>query len=201
MPSSRTDLTGANSKAPANLDAQILDRESSLAALQLKSELDPSIRSNFESSLSKFQSERTLVQERLVSYKYPILLSPNEIVAEIFAHYFVPVYPLCPPLADLLSPAVLTLICRQWRAVAMEYPTLWRGVSLSASSIPVNRPLLFDSNAHGIAAHDIKTEHALYFTFKAHLEWNQNTIGWVIEKDEVGDFGELEYARRGVASW
>jgi hypothetical protein len=60
---------------------------------------------------------------------------------------------------------------------------------------------VFDSNAHGAAAHDIMTEHALYFTFKAHLEWNQNTIGWVIEKDEAGDFGELEYARRGVASW
>ncbi|KAJ7678118.1 hypothetical protein DFH06DRAFT_1422657 [Mycena polygramma] len=52
---------------------------------------------------------------------------PNEITSEIFLH-FLPVYPLCPPLIGTLSPILLTLICRQWREIALATPALWRAI-------------------------------------------------------------------------
>ncbi|KAJ7935126.1 hypothetical protein B0H13DRAFT_2472932 [Mycena leptocephala] len=90
----------------ADLEAQILDLERSLSALR---------------------NEKVLVQERLDAYKYPVLTLPNEIVSEIFIH-FLPVYPLCPPLAGILSPTSLTQICRKWRDIALATPALWRAL-------------------------------------------------------------------------
>ncbi|KAJ7882301.1 hypothetical protein B0H13DRAFT_1629544, partial [Mycena leptocephala] len=87
----------------ADIEARILELERSLAALRL---------------------QKTVVQERLDSYKYPVLRLPNEIVSEIFTH-FLPIYPLCPPVAGLLSPTVLTHICRKWREIALTTPDLW----------------------------------------------------------------------------
>ncbi|KAJ7931906.1 hypothetical protein B0H13DRAFT_1593795, partial [Mycena leptocephala] len=52
---------------------------------------------------------------------------PNEIVAEIFIH-FLPVYPLCPPSSGILSPTVLTHICRKWREIALGIPALWQAL-------------------------------------------------------------------------
>ncbi|KAJ7161185.1 hypothetical protein C8R46DRAFT_1353803 [Mycena filopes] len=74
--------------------------------------------------------QRLLVQERLESYKYPVLTLPNEIVSEIFVH-FLPIYPECPPLTGILSPTNLTHICRDWREVALATPTLWRAIHFS----------------------------------------------------------------------
>ncbi|KAJ7161182.1 hypothetical protein C8R46DRAFT_1001146 [Mycena filopes] len=93
----------------AELDAQILDLERALSALRV---------------------QRLLVQERLESYKYPVLTLPNEIVSEIFVH-FLPIYPECPPLTGVLSPTNLTHICRDWREVALATPTLWRAIHFS----------------------------------------------------------------------
>ncbi|KAJ7882302.1 hypothetical protein B0H13DRAFT_1629547 [Mycena leptocephala] len=93
----------------ADIEARILDLEHCLVELRL---------------------EKIPVQERLESYKYPVLQLPNEIVAEIFMH-FLPIYPLCPPFAGLLSPTVLTHICRKWRDIALTTPDLWRAISLS----------------------------------------------------------------------
>jgi hypothetical protein len=78
----------------AGLDAdriQILDLERSLSALRIK---------------------KALAQERLNSYKYPVLIFPKEIISEIFIH-FLPPYPLCPPITGIFSPAHLTHICRR----------------------------------------------------------------------------------------
>ncbi|KAJ7648699.1 hypothetical protein DFH06DRAFT_572288 [Mycena polygramma] len=61
---------------------------------------------------------------------YPVLTLPNEIVSEIFFN-FLPVYPLCPPLVGILSPTILTQICRHWRAIAIEMSILWRAMSFS----------------------------------------------------------------------
>jgi hypothetical protein len=99
----------------ADLEAQILDLERSISALRI---------------------EKVLVQERLDSYKYPVLTLPNEIVSEIFVH-FLPVYPLCPPLTGILSPTSLTQICRKWRDVALATPTLWRALQLTDERVPV----------------------------------------------------------------
>ncbi|KAJ7883947.1 hypothetical protein B0H13DRAFT_2667062 [Mycena leptocephala] len=62
---------------------------------------------DLERTLAELRLEKTIVQERLDSYKYPVLQLPNEIVSEIFTH-FLPIYPLCPPVAGFLSPTVLT---------------------------------------------------------------------------------------------
>ncbi|KAJ6474423.1 hypothetical protein C8R47DRAFT_708876 [Mycena vitilis] len=81
-------------------------------------------------SLAVLQSEKVSAQERLASYKYPVLTVPNELISEIFIH-FLPAYPVCPPLTGPRSPAVLTQICHRWREVALSTPSLWRALSLS----------------------------------------------------------------------
>jgi len=112
------DALAADRARVTALEAQIMDLERSLAALQL---------------------ERTLVQERLDSYKYPVLTLPNEIVSEIFIH-FLPIYPICPPLGGLFSPTTLTQICRKWREIAQTTPALWKAISLSFNGIPCREP-------------------------------------------------------------
>jgi hypothetical protein len=58
-----------------------------------------------------------------------VLTLPNEITSEIFVH-FLPVYPRCPPLTGILSPTLLTQICRRWREIALGTPALWRAIAL-----------------------------------------------------------------------
>ncbi|KAJ6562476.1 hypothetical protein B0H19DRAFT_98392 [Mycena capillaripes] len=98
----------------ADLEAQILDLERSLSALR---------------------TEKLQVQQRLDSYKYPVLTLPNEIVSEIFIN-FLPFYPLCPPLTGILSPTALARVCHQWRAIALSTPALWRAIGTSSNAIP-----------------------------------------------------------------
>jgi hypothetical protein len=69
---------------------------------------------HLESSLSALREEKMLAQERLDSYKYPVLRLPNEIVSEIFMH-FLPAYSLFPQLTGLFSPTLLPHICHTWR--------------------------------------------------------------------------------------
>ncbi|KAF8218091.1 hypothetical protein K438DRAFT_18091 [Mycena galopus ATCC 62051] len=92
---------------------------------------------DLEHSLSALRAEKALVQERLFSYKYPVLSLANEIVSEIFIRVLP--YPRCPPLFGILSPTSLTRICRQWREVALSTPELWRAISLSSYVIPFER--------------------------------------------------------------
>ncbi|KAJ7122632.1 hypothetical protein C8R43DRAFT_1032164 [Mycena crocata] len=82
-------------------------------------------------SLSALRREKRLAQERLASYAYPVLTLPNEITSEIFLH-FIPVYPLHPSIKGLLSPTLLTHICRQWRNTALTTPALWRSISVES---------------------------------------------------------------------
>ncbi|KAJ7038890.1 hypothetical protein C8F04DRAFT_331298 [Mycena alexandri] len=103
-------------------------------------ELDSQITA-LERSLSALRVQKTLVQGRLNSYKYPVLDLPNEIVSEIFIH-FLPVYPKCPPSAGILSPTNLTHICRKWREIASATPMLWR-----ASALPLRPSLSFAQQA------------------------------------------------------
>jgi len=84
------------------------------------------------------RSEKALAQERLDSYKYPVLTLPNEIISEIFVQ-FLPAYPLCPPSTGLPSPTLLTQICQRWREIALGTPMLWRAISLSFYDIPFHR--------------------------------------------------------------
>ncbi|KAF8215594.1 hypothetical protein K438DRAFT_1954311 [Mycena galopus ATCC 62051] len=102
----------------ADLDAKILDvdAERSLFELRIKE----------------------LAQERLDSFKYPVLALPNEIIAEIFIH-FIPLYPDCPPFAGPHSPTLLTQICHEWREIALGTPTLWRAMAPSDCGMSSNR--------------------------------------------------------------
>ncbi|KAF8126112.1 hypothetical protein K438DRAFT_1891089, partial [Mycena galopus ATCC 62051] len=92
-----------------DIDAKILDLERSIFALR---------------------TEKQLVQERLNSYKYPVLTLPNELTVEIFIH-FLPPYPDYSLFTGHDSPTLLAQVCRQWREIALETPTLWRAMSLS----------------------------------------------------------------------
>ncbi|KAF7366416.1 F-box domain-containing protein [Mycena sanguinolenta] len=65
----------------AELEAQILDLKRPIAELR---------------------TEKAIVQERLDSYKYPVLTLPDELMSEIFDH-FLPNYPNCPPLVGALA--------------------------------------------------------------------------------------------------
>ncbi|KAF8145290.1 hypothetical protein K438DRAFT_1872261 [Mycena galopus ATCC 62051] len=94
----------------------------------LVADLDAKI-SDLERSLFALRTQKQLAQERLDSYKYPVLTIPNELTTEIFIH-FLPIYPRCPALTGLESPTLLTQICRQWRGTALETPALWRAISL-----------------------------------------------------------------------
>jgi hypothetical protein len=83
-----------------------------------------------ERSLSALREEKMLAQERLDSYKYPVLTLPNEIVFDIFMQ-FLPAYPRHPPLTGLLSPNLLTHICQRWREIALSTPALWCAIGTS----------------------------------------------------------------------
>ncbi|KAF8178183.1 hypothetical protein K438DRAFT_1844704 [Mycena galopus ATCC 62051] len=85
---------------------------------------------DLEHSLAELRAEQVAAQERLDSYKYPVLSLPNEITSEIFIH-FLPPYPRCPPVVGRFSPTHLTHICRRWRELALSTPALWRAIGPS----------------------------------------------------------------------
>ncbi|KAK6977943.1 F-box domain-containing protein [Favolaschia claudopus] len=110
------DFLQADRALLADTDAQILDLETQIAAL--------------EHSVSLLRAARQPVQERLDSYKYPVLTLPNEIIAEIFLH-FLPTYPEPPPLVGIYSPTCLAQVCHKWREIAHRTPPLWRAIDLT----------------------------------------------------------------------
>ncbi|KAF8178175.1 hypothetical protein K438DRAFT_1844702 [Mycena galopus ATCC 62051] len=85
---------------------------------------------DLECSLAELRAEQAVAQQRLDSYKYPVLTLPNEITSEIFIH-FLPPYPICPPVVGMFSPTHLTHICRRWREIALATPALWRAIGPS----------------------------------------------------------------------
>ncbi|KAF8208460.1 hypothetical protein K438DRAFT_1812257 [Mycena galopus ATCC 62051] len=89
---------------------------------------------DLERSIFTLRTEKRVAQERLDSYKYPVLTLPTDITTEIFIH-FLPPYPDYAPLAGHESPTLLAQICREWREIALETPTLWRAMSPSDPSI------------------------------------------------------------------
>ncbi|KAJ7659307.1 hypothetical protein DFH06DRAFT_1472681, partial [Mycena polygramma] len=90
--------------------------------------------SHLRDSIRALRAERKLVEQRLNSYRYPILTLPNELTSEIFIHSL-PTYPCCPPLTGKGSPSMLTLICRKWRDIALSTPALWRAILLENSNL------------------------------------------------------------------
>ncbi|KAJ7187858.1 hypothetical protein C8R46DRAFT_3065 [Mycena filopes] len=91
-------------------------------------EIDAQI-SELEVALSALRGRKAIAQERLDSYKYPVLTLPPEITLEIFTH-LLPTYPDCPHPDGRDSPTRLTRICRAWREISLATPSLWRAVRL-----------------------------------------------------------------------
>ncbi|KAJ6504128.1 hypothetical protein C8R47DRAFT_1247934 [Mycena vitilis] len=48
--------------------------------------------------------------------------------------------PTCPPLTGTLSPTLLTIICRQWREIALALPALWRATVYRSSPMTPRVP-------------------------------------------------------------
>ncbi|KAJ7248845.1 hypothetical protein B0H12DRAFT_711470 [Mycena haematopus] len=90
---------------------------------------------DLERSLEALRAEKKGVQDRLHSYKYPVLTLPNEILSEILIQVLPP-YPICPTLLGIFTPVSLTRICRKWREVALTTPELWRAFRLMALPLP-----------------------------------------------------------------
>ncbi|KAF7352461.1 F-box domain-containing protein [Mycena venus] len=88
-----------------------------------------------ERKLSVLRAEQALLQERLDSYKYPVLTLPNEITSEIFKHF----PSRYPPLTGPLSPTRLTHICRNWREIALATPALWSAFTFFDHSNSIER--------------------------------------------------------------
>ncbi|KAJ7167197.1 hypothetical protein C8R43DRAFT_820231, partial [Mycena crocata] len=86
-----------------------------------------------EGALSSLRDEKSSTRARLDAYKYPVLTLPNEIIGEVFTQ-FLPPYPVCPTSTGLLSPTILTQICRTWRQLALATPALWRAIWLPFGS-------------------------------------------------------------------
>ncbi|KAJ7629784.1 hypothetical protein DFH06DRAFT_1480328 [Mycena polygramma] len=81
-----------------------------------------------EQAVSQLRIEQSRVQQRLDSYRYPVLTLPNELICEIFMHVLPP-YPDFPHLIGPLSPLPLTQICRRWREIALGTGELWSALS------------------------------------------------------------------------
>ncbi|KAJ6481886.1 hypothetical protein C8R45DRAFT_905325 [Mycena sanguinolenta] len=88
-----------------------------------------------ERSIADLCAEQATTQQRLDSYKYPVLTLPHEIVSEIFIR-FLPTFPVLHPTIGKDSPTLLTEICHKWREVALATPELWRVIALCDSHIP-----------------------------------------------------------------
>ncbi|KAJ7639719.1 hypothetical protein DFH06DRAFT_1217688, partial [Mycena polygramma] len=97
----------------ADIETHILELEARILSLRREQKV--------------LHQEKIVRQDRLDAYVYPVLTLPPEILSEIFVH-FLPVYPIRPPITGLLSPTVLTHICRTWREIALSTPALWRAV-------------------------------------------------------------------------
>ncbi|KAG2043388.1 hypothetical protein BDR03DRAFT_1005432 [Suillus americanus] len=74
---------------------------------------------------------RQLVEEKakiVLSNNSAIWRLPTEILAQIFL-YCIPEDRNCTP-APYLTPVLLTTVCRRWREVALDMPSLWRRLRL-----------------------------------------------------------------------
>ncbi|KAK7048848.1 F-box domain-containing protein [Favolaschia claudopus] len=113
----------------AETDAQIREIETKISKLEEQV-------AALKGSISVLHAAKEPAQQRLDSYKYPVLSLANEIITDIFLH-ILPTYPEPPPLLGPLSPTILTHICRQWREIALTTPLLWRAIDLRTPRLSV----------------------------------------------------------------
>ncbi|KAK7052174.1 F-box domain-containing protein [Favolaschia claudopus] len=113
----------------AETNARIREIEAEISKLQVEEQVTA-----LKDSISVLHASKEPAQQRLDSYKYPVLTLPNELIAEFFLH-FLPTYPEPPLLFGELSPTTLTHTCRQWQEIALTTPALWRAIDLRGSTV------------------------------------------------------------------
>ncbi|KAK7026277.1 F-box domain-containing protein [Favolaschia claudopus] len=97
--------------------------------------------------IERLEAERKSIVTALDAIVYPILSLPVDITTEIFAHYFddllddggklqIPVFNL--ERARHAGPLRLSHVCRAWRSIAVEMPSLWNRIR--ATSLQKNPP-------------------------------------------------------------
>ncbi|KAK7001869.1 F-box domain-containing protein [Favolaschia claudopus] len=97
--------------------------------------------------IERLEAERRLIVTALDAIVYPVLSLPVDITTEIFAHYFddllddggklqIPVFNL--ERARHAGPLRLSHVCRAWRSIAVEMPSLWNRIR--ATSLQKNPP-------------------------------------------------------------
>ncbi|KAF7331325.1 F-box domain-containing protein [Mycena kentingensis (nom. inval.)] len=74
-------------------------------------------------------AERDNILARLSTFTCPVNSVPTELTIQIF-RYYLPDYPICPPILGVGSPTTLTQVCRRWRTIALATPSLWRSLAL-----------------------------------------------------------------------
>ncbi|KAJ7656463.1 hypothetical protein DFH06DRAFT_1132391 [Mycena polygramma] len=134
---------GSSDVSDNKSDGSHVFRDSEISAIEVHV-------SNLETLICALRSESDLLQQRLNSYRYPVLTLPNELTSEIFIRSL-PAYPWCPPLTGKGSPSILTLICRKRRDIALSTPSLWRAVSLEGSKINLVKAWLARSGCYPLS--------------------------------------------------
>ncbi|KAK7063461.1 F-box domain-containing protein [Favolaschia claudopus] len=100
--------------------------------------------------IERLEAERRSIVTALDAIVYPILSLPADITTEIFAHYFddllddggkwgelqIPLFNL--ERARHVGPFCLSHVCRAWRSIAVEMPSLWNRIR--ATSLQENAP-------------------------------------------------------------
>ncbi|KAK7026248.1 F-box domain-containing protein [Favolaschia claudopus] len=102
------------------------------------------------SQIERLEAKRKSIATALDAIVYPILSLPVDITTEIFVHYFddlldasklqVPVFNL--DKACHAGPLRLSHVCKEWRSIAFEMPSLWNRVQASLFSKKDFRKLL-----------------------------------------------------------
>ncbi|KAJ7860332.1 hypothetical protein B0H13DRAFT_1639566 [Mycena leptocephala] len=80
-------------------------------------------------------AERILLEAELDSLVYPVLDLPPEITSRIFESLPVDAQP-----SSSSAPLLFTHICRQWRAIALATPRLWKSVTFDFRTYEHNNP-------------------------------------------------------------
>ncbi|KAK7026243.1 F-box domain-containing protein [Favolaschia claudopus] len=116
-------------------DIELLTSSSALRArlAEIGSEIE-----ELYTRIAYLKTARISVANALGAIVYPILTLPVELTAEIFAHYFNEVLSEVDglPLCNLRTarddgPLILSQVCRAWRTIAINTPSLWCRVRAS----------------------------------------------------------------------
>ncbi|KAK7063526.1 F-box domain-containing protein [Favolaschia claudopus] len=127
---------------PANQPADVIANLSNSALRVRLAEIDSEIE-KLQARVHRLQTTRKPIADALDAIIYPILSLPVEITSEIFKQHLIQFFG-SPSEADVLpfvdlarardgGPFLLSHVCRAWRSIALNMPSLWSRVRVSSS--------------------------------------------------------------------